>query len=58
MRIIDTEPELIREIIEETELVETRKHKSFTVHVGHHPTMGRIAVIAAPTGTGAVVELD
>lgn len=58
MRIVDAEPELVQEILEETEVSHSRDRGSFTVHVGHHPTMGRVAIIAGSNHKAVVVELD
>ena len=58
MRIIDAEPELIEEILEEIEVVESRDNESFSVHIGHHPTLGRIALVRAKEGQGAIIEME
>lgn len=58
MRIVDAEQELVKELLEETQVSETRNRGSFTVHVGHHPTMGRVAIVEGGNGQGVVVELE
>jgi hypothetical protein len=58
MRIVDAEPELVQELLEETQVSETRARSNFTVHVGHHPTMGKVAIVEGKNGQGVVVELE
>jgi hypothetical protein len=58
MRIIDAESQLVGEIIEEMTVTESRKRRAFTVHIGHHRLLGRLAVIEDKSGAGVIVELD
>jgi hypothetical protein len=58
MKIIDAEPQLVREIIEEMTVTESRKRSAFTVHIGHHRLLGRLAVVEDKNGAGVILELD
>lgn len=57
MRIIDAEPQLVCEILEEMNVTESRKKASFTVHIGYHRVLGRLVIIEGKDGVGAIVEL-
>ncbi|MGC1952765.1 MAG: hypothetical protein WA970_09370 [Gammaproteobacteria bacterium] len=58
MKIIDAEPQLVSEIIEETTVTESRKKAAFTIHIGRHRLLGRLAVVEDKHGAGVIVELD
>lgn len=58
MKIIDAEPQLVTEIIEEMTVTESRKRLAFTVHIGHHRLLGRLVVVEGKNGAGVIVELD
>ncbi len=58
MRIVDAEPQLVAEILEEMEVTESHKKKAFIVHIGHHPSLGRMVVIEAKDGQSAIVEME
>lgn len=58
MKIIDAEPQLVGEILEEIRVTESRKKSAFTVHIGHHRLLGRLVVIESKDGAGVIVELD
>jgi len=58
MRIIDAEPQLVSEIIEEMTVTESRKKGAFTVHIGHHRLLGRLVVVEGKDRAGVVVALD
>jgi hypothetical protein len=58
MRIIEAEPELVKDMLEEIELAESKDRGPYAVHVGHHPMLGRVVIILAVEGVGTIVELD
>jgi hypothetical protein len=57
MRIVEAEPQLVRDIVEEMEVAESRDRHSYVVYVGYHKTLGRIVVIAGPGDQGTIVEM-
>ena len=58
MRIVEAEPQLLKDILDEIKLVTTHDIPSCRVHVGHHQTLGRMVVIEGRAGDGAIVELE
>jgi hypothetical protein len=58
MRIIEAEPQLVKDLLEEMDLIGCREHPTFKVHAGRHPTLGKIVVVEAQDGSGAIVETD
>jgi hypothetical protein len=58
MRIIDAEPQLVSDILDEMEEVDSHKREAMTVYIGHHRTLGRMVVIKTEDGSGVVVEMD
>lgn len=58
MRIVDAETQLVKDILEEIQVVESRARKEFVIYVGHHPALGRVAIIDAKHGPGAIIELE
>jgi hypothetical protein len=57
VRIVEAEPQLVRDIVEEMEVAESKDRGSYTVYVGYHKTMGRIVVISGPGRQGTIVEM-
>lgn len=57
MRIIDAAPELVADILEEMEVSDSIEKTSFTVRIGHHPTMGRIVIILGRDEETAIVQM-
>jgi hypothetical protein len=60
MRIIDAEPQLVRDILDELEIVESHEKDKYTVHVGRHQLLGRMVVLSftEEDGGGVVVEME
>ncbi len=58
MRLIDAEPQLVVDMLEEMEVGDSREGEAYTVYIGQHPTLGRMVLIRGPHGAGHVVELD
>ena len=60
MRIIDAEPQLVLDILDELEIVESHEKDKYTVHVGRHQLLGRMVVIslADENGGGVIVEME
>ena len=45
MRIVDAEPQLIKDFIDEIEIIATKQKPSITVQVGRHPILGKVVVV-------------
>lgn len=58
MKIIDAEPQLLSEVIDEMTVTESRKRSAITVHVGYHRLLGRLVVVEDKDGAGLIVELE
>jgi hypothetical protein len=57
MRIIEAEPQLVADIVEEMEVSESMDRGSYVVYVGYHKTLGRIVVVSGPAGEGTIIEM-
>jgi hypothetical protein len=58
MRIVDVEPQLIRDIIDEIEISTSKENTSMAVYVGRHPTLGKVVIIENKDGGSFIVEVD
>lgn len=58
MRMIDAEPQLVTDILEEMELTDSKKKNNYTVYIGHHKALGRMIVIEGAGGNSMVIEID
>lgn len=60
MRIIDAEPQLVRDILDEMQVTELHDKERCKVYVGRHPLLGRMVVISFPEddGGGVIVEME
>jgi hypothetical protein len=57
MQVIDAAPELVTDIVQEMQITGARESSSFTVRVGHHPTLGRVVVISGAKGDAVIVQM-
>ncbi len=58
MRIVDAEPQLIKDFIDEIEVIAIKENPSLTVQAGRHPVLGKVVVIESKTGDSLIVEVD
>jgi len=58
MRIVDAEPELIRDFTEEVEVIASKAFPDFKVVAGRHATLGRVVIIEDAAGKGVIVEAE
>jgi hypothetical protein len=58
MRIVDAEPQLIEDLLSETDIFHSREHTDFTLFAGRHPTLGKLVVVRAHDGSGCIVETE
>jgi len=58
MHLFDAEASLIEDLKGEGELVAERQGEDFSVCVLRHPTLGKLVLVAGPSGAGVVVEAD
>jgi hypothetical protein len=58
MRIVDVEPQLVKDFIDEIEVIATKDNASFAVYVGRHPTLGKVVIVENKEGDSFIVEVD
>jgi len=58
MRIIDGEPALLKDLLEEIEVIARKDAEIGKVYAGIHPTLGRIVLLEGADGGGVIVEVD
>lgn len=58
MRIVDAEPQLLKDFIDEIDVAEAKENPSLTVRVGRHPVLGKVVVIESREGGSMIVEVD
>jgi hypothetical protein len=58
MRIIDAEAEVLADLKEEGRVVAERTYPAFTVITLRHPTLGKLVLVQARDGSGAMVETE
>ena len=58
MRIVDAEPQLIKDFVNEIEVTATKEKPSLKIKVGRHPILGKVVVIESKKGDGVIVEVD
>ena len=58
MRLFEAEPQIIRDLNEESDLVATKQHPAFTVYAVRHPTLGKVVIVEGKDGDGIIVETE
>lgn len=58
MRMLDAEPDIIKDLKEESDLIGQSTVSGVTVFTARHPTLGKLVLVKAPDGRGIVVEVD
>jgi hypothetical protein len=58
MRIVEAERELILDLLGETRVTVSKELPGFTIHAGHHQTLGKVVIVEQPNGAGAIVETE
>ena len=58
MRMFDAEQQMMADLKDEGHVVEQRAFPDFGVTVVRHPTLGKLVLVEAADGSGAVVEVD
>ena len=58
MRLIEAEPAIIRDLMEESDLVGEKSLSGTSIFLVRHPTLGKLVLIKAADGQGMVVEID
>ena len=58
MRLFDAVPEIIRDLLDECEVIATKEHPAFKVSAARHPTLGKLVVVESKDGDGIIVETE
>jgi hypothetical protein len=58
MRIIDAEPQLLRDILLEIDVADSKDRTDYSVYAGRHEMLGRMVVVVERDGSGLLIELD
>ena len=58
MRLQEAEASLIADLQDESELIETRLFPTFKLITARHPTLGKLVIVVAKDGSGAIVEVS
>lgn len=58
MRIIDAEPQLVKDVLDEMEIVKSHKRGADTIYVGRHEMLGRMVVVSMGDDGGVIVEME
>ena len=58
MRIVDAEADLVRDLVDETEIVVSKEKAAFTLYAGRHPTLGKVVIVEGKGGAGVIVETE
>jgi|GEM_PF-4061256 len=58
MRIVNSDPQLIKDIMDEIKVIAIKEQPSLTVHAGRHPVLGKVVVIQGINDESVIVEVD
>ncbi len=60
MHIIEAEPQLLKDFIDEIEVTATKENPDFIVHAGRHRILGKVVAIENKheAGGSLIVEVD
>jgi hypothetical protein len=58
MRSFDAEPEIVRDMRDEGEIITEKRHRDFKVCAVRHPTLGKVVIVEGRDGSGVIVETE
>lgn len=58
MHLFHAEPQILRDLKDESEIVATRDQPGFQVHAARHPTLGKLVIVESEDGSGIIVETE
>lgn len=58
MRLMDAEPAIIEDLLDESELIAEKSVSGVTVFTARHPTLGKLVIVRVAHGSGILVEID
>jgi hypothetical protein len=58
MRLFDAEPQILKDLRDESDAVAEKRHSDFKVYAVRHPTLGKVIVVEGRDGSGVIVETE
>lgn len=58
MHIFDAEPQVVRDLKDESTVIAEKTFDGFSILALRHPTLGKLVIVQDRHGTGAVVETE
>jgi hypothetical protein len=58
LRLFEAEPQVLRDLTDETKIVATKEHPDFKVYATRHPTLGKVVIVEGRDGRGIIVETE
>lgn len=58
MRLLEAETSLIKDLIDESQLIGQLQRGDLRVITARHPTLGKLVIVITADGSGAVVEVS
>ena len=58
MRMFDAEPQIVEDLMDECDIVATKKHQDHQVVAARHPTLGKVVIVSGRDGSGIIVETE
>ncbi len=58
MRLFDAVPEIIRDLLDESQVITSKEHSAFKVTAARHPTLGKMVIVESKEGDGIIVETE
>ena len=58
MRMFDAEPQIIRDLRDESDVIVEKKRPDFKVYAVRHPTLGKVVIVVGSDGGGLIVETE
>jgi len=58
MRLFDAVPEIIGDLLDESEVIDAKEHATFKVSAARHPILGKLVIVQSKDGDGIIVETE
>lgn len=58
MRIFDAAPQIVSDLRDEGKLISEKQYPDFKISAVRHPTLGKVVIVEAQDGSGAIVETE
>jgi hypothetical protein len=58
MRTFHAEPQILRDMLDEGEVIAEQQHPDFKASAIRHPTLGKVVIVQGRDGSGVIVETE